>query len=84
MSVKILCSVLDMKGLFYSAPFASINENTAARDFAAAVSDKDSQIGKFPEDFRLMKVGEFDDNTGRITNIDPVFLVDGIAFVEEK
>lgn len=84
MTTKVVCSVLDIKGGFYSAPFVSYNEDMASREFGAVVRDSNSLMSKFPEDFRLVCLAEFDDVSGRLTVRDnPQFLVDPLAFIKE-
>lgn len=84
MTTKIICSVYDAKGAFYSTPFVALNEDIAARDFGAIVRDVNSLAAKFPEDFRLVVLGYFDDVTGELTAVDhPKFLVDAMSFIKE-
>jgi len=84
MTTKIICSVLDVKAGFYATPFVSINEDIACRDFGAVVRDPNTMLSKFPEDFRLVAIAEFDDITGQvIPHSTPKFLVDAIAFIKE-
>jgi len=84
MTTKIICSVYDVKGAFYSTPFISLNEEMAARDFGAVVRDPNTMLSKFPEDFRLVVIAEFDDISGAVIPYKtPKFLVDAIAFIKE-
>lgn len=82
---KLLCTVLDSKSAIYSAPFSSINRQTAMRDFAHAAQEPNSQMAKFPEDFRLYALGSFDDNTGQITMFDsPEYLIAALDFHKDE
>lgn len=70
----ILWSLYDSKADTYTVPHVSLNEETAKRDFAMVVNDKnskDSLISAHPEDFTLFLVGEWFDRVptddGRFT-----------------
>lgn len=71
---KQMFSVFDSKSGIYSQPFTSINLGTALRDFSAACNDKGTELHKYPLDFSLMHIAEFDDDTGTITPINPANL----------
>lgn len=59
--IKYMFSVYDTKARNYSNPFTAINQQVAIRDFTQAVNESSSQLNKFPDDFKLIEVGEFDD-----------------------
>lgn len=61
--IKFLYSVYDSKARAYGNPFVSVRQEMAVRDFTAAVRDPSTQLNKFPEDFTLVEIGEFDDET---------------------
>lgn len=44
----------------------------AVRDFYGLLNNKDTTPGQHPDDFRLDKVGEQDEDTGIITPVTPV------------
>lgn len=60
-------SVFDVKSDTYSAPFWKSTVGQALRDFADVANDKNSTIGRHPEDFKLVQLGEFNDETGMLT-----------------
>lgn len=62
----LVLSVYDSKAQVYSQPFFSANIATATRMFSAAVADPNTQLSKFPEDYSLHVLGEFDDATGTL------------------
>lgn len=68
--LKVLCTVYDLKAQTYSNPFVSTNTATAIRDFTQAVNDPTTQLNKFPADFTLFEIAEFDDVTGFIKEYD--------------
>lgn len=62
--IKKVFSVYDSKAKLFSTPFYSHNDQTAERDFARAVNDPNTDLYKFSEDYSLMELGQFDDETG--------------------
>jgi len=60
-------SIYDRKAKAYTRPFYETNEMTASRSFAQALRDTESQFSKTPEDFRMDRLGEFDDSNGVIS-----------------
>lgn len=82
-----------MKFYFYSmrdhkvgfmSPTLDINDATAYRNFAKAVSAPDGIIGFAPQDFDLFCIGEFDSETGYITAYDTIRLVCDAASIARK
>jgi hypothetical protein len=58
---KFLFSVYDSKARAYGNPFVAPRQEMAVRDFTQAVRDPSTQLNKFPEDFTLVEIGQFDD-----------------------
>lgn len=57
-------SVFDVKADTYSPPFWKSTVGQAVRDFGDLAQDKNTTVGRHPEDYKLVQVGEFDDATG--------------------
>lgn len=58
-------SVFDTKAKLYGQPVAQVSKGVAIRQFMEAVnSDGNHPMCKYPEDFALFEIGEFDDATG--------------------
>jgi hypothetical protein len=55
-------TVYDSKAECYLSPFYCKSKGEALRSFAEIANDKQSQIGKYPEDFTMFELGEFDDS----------------------
>jgi len=72
---KNVYAVYDVKAKAYSNPFYSPREELAVRDFKQAVNDGMSTISKFPEDFHLVELGKFDDETGAFETATPSIIV---------
>lgn len=56
--------VLDVKTGLFSQPVFLIHDQVAVRAFVELSQDKSTTIGKYPADYVLMFVGQFDDNLG--------------------
>lgn len=57
-----LFSIYDSKTEVFSQPFHVVTTAQAIREFQSLVGSSDNMIGKFPEDYSLFEVAEFDDN----------------------
>lgn len=60
-------SVYDSKVASFLTPFFSKNNATATRAFARAAGNPQSDIGAFPADFTLFKIGTFSELCGIIS-----------------
>lgn len=62
-----LYSVKDVKSGIYAAPFVSENEQTAARALQTTLfTSTDSLLKMYPEDYILYQIGEFNNETGSV------------------
>lgn len=64
-------AVYDRKATVFARPFCSPNDAMAKRSFEAAKLDSNTELSKFPQDFGLYLLGEFDDDSGEITGFHP-------------
>lgn len=62
-SMKKLYGIKDIK-IGICEVMIGINDGAMVRNFAMAVKDKNTMIGKFPEDFELWKLGDITEKTG--------------------
>jgi len=69
MILKMFC-VRDSKGEVYNQPFFQRTHGEAERNFRTLAIDEKSQIAKYPEDYDLYYLGEYDDITGKIRPLD--------------
>lgn len=69
MQLKIF-SIRDSKGEIYGQPFFQKTAGEAERNFKTLVNDNSSTVHKYPEDFDLYYLGEYDDQTGKIKSLD--------------
>jgi len=83
--MKIVCSVYDNKARLFSTPFFAHSKTTAVRDFHTAALDPASQINKFPGDYELWVVGEWDDETGNIQPLSQIeFVTKAHALIDQE
>jgi len=64
-----MITIKDMKAQTYMRPsfFPSIAE--AVRGFQDIANNGDSMVSRYPNDFRLLHIGEFDSSTGAVIQI---------------
>ena len=64
--IKAIYSLYDKKSKLYGNTFTSVNDGTAIREMQQAVSSEGSIIQKYPSDYALFKISEWDDESGMI------------------
>lgn len=62
-----LFAVRDIKADSYGAPISVATRGLALRSFSDVCLDARSEIAKYPEDYSLHELGEYDPNSGVIT-----------------
>lgn len=60
-------TVYDSKIEAYLTPFFMQHRGAAIRAFTDLVNDPKSNINKYPSDFTLFEMGEYDDSSAQIT-----------------
>lgn len=65
--IQQVCSVFDAKSGIYSKPMFFVTKGVAVRSFTDEVNRKESDLGAHPEDFQLLSLGTFDDQSGSFT-----------------
>lgn len=76
-------SIFDDKVGSFSTPFFSMRDELAKRNFSALADDKEpnNMVRRFPADFSLYFLAEFDTDSGQfVSNDKPVFLCRAIDF----
>lgn len=61
-------TVFDVKANAHLQPFFSTTAGQAIRMFESSVNAPDHQFAKYPTDFTLFEVGEYDDSNGSFNN----------------
>lgn len=77
-----LYSLLDTKAKVYGAPFAAPNDGIAGRLVMEALRDPQSMVAKYPNDFQLYCLGEYDEHTGELVQ-EKVQLVYEVVVLQE-
>jgi hypothetical protein len=65
MKLKVY-SVYDSKAEVFMQPHFLKTKGEAVRAFAEVANDSSTQIGKYPEDFALFEIGDYDDSKGEL------------------
>lgn len=63
-------SIRDQKAECFNTPFFQKTHGEAERNFLTLARDEKSSISKYPEDFDLYYLGEYDDNLGTTKSLD--------------
>lgn len=71
MSKKVLVSVFDKVAGLYSPAMTEINPESAIRNFKIGAK-QNAQISASPDDYCLVLIGTFDDESGEIGPVDHV------------
>ncbi len=59
-------AIFDSKAGAYLQPFFSQSRGVALRSFMGASADASHDFNKYPEDFSLVELGEFDQESGKL------------------
>lgn len=82
MKQKAFC-VMDSKTGQFGLPFFSPTMESGKRLFGDLCSDGQSLPSRYPEDFNLYYLGEFEDDTGNLLSVVPQNLGVGTQFVRK-
>lgn len=83
MSKFILASVYDAIAKYYSQPQTYRTVEEAHRTFATLVNDQEHVFSKYPTDYTLYKVAEFDSETGDFIGNPPELIVKALSLYKE-
>lgn len=72
--IEKVFAVYDLKAGQYLPLFQANTYGVAERSFGEAVNSKDHQFSKYPEDYRLMHLGDLDTESGLIEPCQPVLV----------
>lgn len=65
-------SVFDSKTMVFNTPFFSHNDGSAARSFKDLSLDVNSSVSRNKSDYKLYRIGSYDDFSGVLTPVSPV------------
>lgn len=68
----------------FTQPTFEISDAVAIRNFSFAIQKPDTLIYASAKDFDLMKIGEFDSETGVLTPLSPTLVCQGISILKGK
>jgi len=60
----LLYSIFDKKSITHSAPFTAKSDGDASRMVIMSMKEGRSSLAQFPEDYDLMRVADFDEESG--------------------
>lgn len=72
-------SVFDVKAAAYAQPFFLVNDAVAVRACVDVLKDANHQWSAHPGDYRLVFVGEFDDQIGLLLSLSNPIVVAELA-----
>lgn len=82
---KQVFAIFDSKAKFFKSPVLMRTKGEALRAFSDLANDKQTEIGRHPEDFAMFHLGTFDEEKGTyINNSCPESLGLAIEFLTEK
>lgn len=81
----LLFSIYDSKAETFYKPIPDISVGSMLRNFQELSNDKNTVVGKHPEDFTLFQIGEWDDDKGEVIMLESkVSLGMAIQYVDSK
>ena len=83
MILKMFC-IFDNKADCYLTPFFFPHTGQAVRAFKDLVADKNSTVGRHPDDYKLVHVGNWDDSVAEFEPTGVVSLGFGSDYVEKS
>lgn len=85
MALYMAYTLHDVKALQYNPPFFTMNDALARRMVSELVMDPNTTVGRHPSDFKLYKIGMYDDATGIFDRLSIAeHVVDCIALVPAR
>lgn len=78
---QLIFTIYDQKAEAYIPPFFLPTIGMAKRSFSECVNSESHQFGKFPEDYTLFLVGNFDDNNAEFNVHAPKSQGNGVEFI---
>lgn len=83
--IKLVCTVYDRKAECYGPLMVFNQRGEALRSLDGAVKDTSTMISRYPEDYTMHVLGEYDDVSGRLKSLDqPEYLVCAADFAAAK
>lgn len=81
----LMYTVHDKAAKAYLPPFTAPSERDAVSSFQEAANDPKSNINRYPADFTLLQIAEWDEREGVLTKLsEPKILGNATAFKQEQ
>lgn len=81
----LMYTVHDAAALAYLPPFTTPSERDALASFEQAANDPQSNIHKYPADFTLMQIAEWDEREGVLLKLsEPKILGNALKFQKQS
>jgi hypothetical protein len=74
-------SIYDTAAAVYLRPFFMQSDGQALRSFSDIANDAEHDIGRHPEDYTLVRIGDFNDQNGQLIPESPESLITGLEAV---
>ena len=84
MSVLKIYALRDVRTQAYMRPMFLQNDAVLDRSVRDAMLDENSLLCSHPEDYQVFRLGEYDDNTGKITPCDPTHMFNVVDLQEKE
>jgi len=81
--MRNLYALMDLKSSFFNDPIVVPHEAIIIRQLKTMVNDEKSSLSKYPEDFALFKLAEFDEKSGAFEIEKPPKHVINLATLKE-
>lgn len=81
--IKYLYSIYDAAAQSYGDPIIFASDAVAARSFQIESQNSDSVVAKFPTDFTVFCIGEFDTVSGNVSPVNKV-ICRGTDFINKE
>lgn len=80
----ILVSVFDKKAGTYAPPMHFKHLAGCLRSFQGALENPEYSFSKFPEDFDLYEIGQFDEKTGQVLQDGPPMFLESMVNLKPR
>lgn len=77
-------TVRDDKAQMYNLPFYSRTSAEATRNLLETMNNPQTMINKYPTDYSLWQVGEYDDVDGTFQTHPPIHIVNAIDLQDQR
>lgn len=79
-----LFCIFDSAAGRYNDPFSAPSVEFAIREFRRIANKPDTQINRFPQDYTLFHIGEFDPDKGDLVGFPPRSLGVAVTFIDRN